>query len=161
MLCNLSSPYVPLLFQKMLCYTIFFHLSASLEVTHNGTNSLGLPFGRYAPPTQSPWIVALYDRYNENIAKTTSTRNVLHMPPFSLCTVVQLSLSTLSYSYLCPSLKEVAAYVGVLAGFLVANTKPARDTLASPSQKPIPFAVSRCTVDIWCPKPFLTHCPSF
>ena len=78
----------------MLCYTIFFHLSASLEVTHNGTSSLGLPFGRDIPQTQSPWIVALYDRYNENIAKTTLTRNVLLIPPFSLCTVVQLSLLT-------------------------------------------------------------------
>ncbi|KAG1139190.1 hypothetical protein G6F37_013198 [Rhizopus arrhizus] len=43
----------------MLCYTIFFHISASPEVTPNGTNSLGLPFGRDASPTQSPWIVAL------------------------------------------------------------------------------------------------------
>ena len=161
MLCNISSSYAHLLLQKMLCYTIFFHLSASLEVTHNGTSSLGLPFGRDAPLTQSPWIVALYSWYNENIAKTVSTINVLHMPPFSLCTVVQLSLSTLSYSYLCPSLKEVAAYVGVLVGSLVVNTKPALGTLANPSQKPMLFTVSRCIVNLWCPKPFLTHCPSF
>ncbi|KAG1174513.1 hypothetical protein G6F70_004206 [Rhizopus microsporus] len=58
------------------------------------------------------------------------------MPPFSLCTAAQLFLSTLSYSYLCPSLKEAAAYAGVLAGFLVADTKPALGTLASPLQKP-------------------------
>jgi hypothetical protein len=70
-------------------------------------------------------IVALYGRYNENAAKTTSTINALHMPPLSLRTVTQLSLSTLSYDYLCPSLKEVAAYVGVLAGSLVLDTKPA------------------------------------
>ena len=148
MLCNPSSSYAPLLFQKMLCYTIFFHLSASLEVTHNGTNSLGLPFGRDAPPTQSPWIVALYDRYNENIAKTTSTRNVLHMPPFSLCTDVQLSRLTLSYGYLCPSLKEVVAYVGVLVGSLVVDTKPALGALVSPSQKPMLFTVSRYIVNL-------------
>ncbi|CAO3681295.1 unnamed protein product [Rhizopus microsporus] len=148
MLCNLSSSYAPLLFQKMPCYTIFFHLSASLEVTHNGTNSLSLPFGGDAPPTQSPWIVAPYDRYNENIAKTTSARNVLHMPPFSLCTVVQLYLLTLPYGYLCPSPKEVAAYVGVLVGFLVVNTKPALGTLANPSQKPMLSTVSRCIVNL-------------
>ena len=147
MLCNPSSSYAPLLFQKMLCYTIFFHLSASLEVTHNGTSSLSLPFGGNAPQTQSPWIVAPYDRYNENIAKTTLTRNVLHMPPFSLCTAVQLSRLTLSYGYLCPSLKEVAAYVGVLGGFPVVDTKSALGTLTSPSQKPMLSTVSRCTVD--------------
>ncbi|KAG0982167.1 hypothetical protein G6F29_006508 [Rhizopus arrhizus] len=69
------------------------------------------------------------------------------MPPFSFNTVVQLSLSTLSYGYLCPSLKEVVAYVGVLAGSLVVDTNPALDTLANPSQKPIPFIVSKCIVD--------------
>ncbi|CAO3701353.1 unnamed protein product [Rhizopus microsporus] len=148
MLCNPSSSYAPLLFQKMLCYTIFFHLSASLEATHNGTSSLSLPFGGNAPPTQSPWIVAPYDRYNENIAKTTSTRNALHMPPFSLCTAAQLFLLILSYGYLCPSLKEVAAYVGVLVGSLAANTKPALGTLANPSQKPMLSTVSRCIVNL-------------
>ncbi|KAG0958406.1 hypothetical protein G6F31_012350 [Rhizopus arrhizus] len=51
--------YVPLLFPKMLCYTISFDISASPEATPNGTNSLGLPFGRDASPTQSSWIVAL------------------------------------------------------------------------------------------------------
>jgi hypothetical protein len=132
MLYNLNSFYAPLLFQKMLCYTIFFHLSASPEVTLNGTSSLGLPFGRDASPTQSPWIVALYGRYNENTARTTSTINVLHMPPFSLRTVAQLSLLTLSYGYLCPNLKEVAAYVGVLVGSLVLDIKPVLGTLASP-----------------------------
>jgi hypothetical protein len=131
----------------MLCYTTFFHLSASPKVTLNGTSSLGLPFERDAFPTQSPWIVALYGRYNENTARTTSTINVLHMPPFSLRTVTQLSLLTLSYGYLCPSLKEVAAYVGLLASSLVLDTKPAFGALASPSQKPILLAVSRCTVD--------------
>ncbi|CEG82715.1 hypothetical protein RMATCC62417_16746 [Rhizopus microsporus] len=120
---------------------------ALLEVTPNGTSSLGLPFGRDVPPTQSPWIVALYGRYNENAAKTISTINVLRIPPFFLRTVAQLSLSTLPYGYLCPSLKEVAAYVGVLAGSLVVGTKPALGTLANPSQKPIPFTVSRCTVN--------------
>ncbi|KAG1270671.1 hypothetical protein G6F65_012945 [Rhizopus arrhizus] len=88
----------------MLCYTISFHIYASPEATPNGTDSLGLPFGRDASPTQS-------------------------------------------YGYLCPSLKEVVAYVGVLAGSLVVDTKTALDTLANPSQKPIPFIVSRCTVD--------------
>jgi hypothetical protein len=59
MLYNLSSFYVPLLFPKMLCYTISFHIYASPEATPNGTNSLGLPFGRDASSTQSPWIVTL------------------------------------------------------------------------------------------------------
>ncbi|KAG1146458.1 hypothetical protein G6F37_011964 [Rhizopus arrhizus] len=51
--------YIPLLFLKMLCYTIFFHISASPEATSNGTDSLGLPFGRDASTTQNPCIVAL------------------------------------------------------------------------------------------------------
>ncbi|CEG76620.1 hypothetical protein RMATCC62417_11492 [Rhizopus microsporus] len=100
-----------------------------------------------SPPTQSPWIVALYGRYNENTAKIISTINVLRIPPFFLRTVAQLSLSPLSYGYLCPGLKEVAAYVGVLAGSLVVDTNPALGALVNPSQKPIPFTVSRCTVD--------------
>ncbi|CEG69911.1 hypothetical protein RMATCC62417_05902 [Rhizopus microsporus] len=98
-------------------------------------------------PTHSPWIVALYGRYNENIIKTASTINILRMSPFFLRTVAQLSLSALSYGYLCSSLKEVAAYVGALTDSLVVDTKPMLDTLASPSQKPTPFAVFRCTVD--------------
>jgi hypothetical protein len=69
------------------------------------------------------------------------------MPPFSLRTVAQLSLLTLTYGYLCPSLKEVAAYVGVLADSMVLDTKPALGILASPPQKPMLFTVSRCTVD--------------
>ncbi|PHZ09524.1 uncharacterized protein RHIMIDRAFT_240646 [Rhizopus microsporus ATCC 52813] len=134
-------------FTTKMLYYIFFYLFASLEVTPNGTSSIGLPFGRDVPPTQNPWIVALYDRNNENTAKTTSTINVLRISPFFLRTVAQLSLSTLSYDYLCPSLKEVAAYVGVLAGFLVVDTKPVPDTLINPLQKSIPYTVSRCTVD--------------
>ncbi|KAG0822627.1 hypothetical protein G6F18_011706 [Rhizopus arrhizus] len=86
-------------------------------------------------------------RYNKTTVKATSIINVPRMPPFSFNTAAQLSLSTLSYGYLCPSLKEVVAYVGVLAGSLVVDTKTALDTLANPSQKPIPFIVSRCTVD--------------
>ncbi|KAG1060434.1 hypothetical protein G6F41_012863 [Rhizopus arrhizus] len=43
----------------MLCYTIFFHISASPEATPNGTDSLGLPSGRDASLTLSLWIVAL------------------------------------------------------------------------------------------------------
>ncbi|KAG1287765.1 hypothetical protein G6F57_001670 [Rhizopus arrhizus] len=69
------------------------------------------------------------------------------MPPFSFNTAVQLSLSTLSYVNLCPSLKEVVAYIDDLAGSLVVDTNPALDTLANPSQKPIPFIVSKCIVD--------------
>ena len=141
---NLSSSYAPLLFQKMLCYTIFFHLFA----TPNGTSSLGLLFRSDTPPTQSPWIVDLYGRYNENTAKTTSIINVLRMPPSSLCIVAQLSLLTLSYDYLCPSLKEITAYVDALAGSLVVDTKPAHSTQANPSQKPMLFTVSRCIVNL-------------
>ncbi|PHZ12255.1 uncharacterized protein RHIMIDRAFT_252025 [Rhizopus microsporus ATCC 52813] len=89
-----------------------------------------------------------YRQGNLNNKRSTHT-------PFSLPIVAQLSLSTLSYGYLCPSLKEVAAYVGVLAGFLVIDTKPTLDALANPLQKSIPFNASKC------PKPFLTHCPSF
>jgi hypothetical protein len=55
------------------------------------------------------------------------------MPPFSFNTAAQRSLSTLSYGYLCPSLKEVVAYVGVLAGSLVVDTNLALGTLANPS----------------------------
>ncbi|KAG0971928.1 hypothetical protein G6F28_014150 [Rhizopus arrhizus] len=51
--------YVPILFPKMLCYTIFFHISASPEATPNGTGSLGLPSGRDASLTLNLWIVAL------------------------------------------------------------------------------------------------------
>ncbi|KAG1317636.1 hypothetical protein G6F62_012775 [Rhizopus arrhizus] len=86
-------------------------------------------------------------RYNKTTVKATTIINVPRMPPFSFNTAAQLSLSTLSYGYLCPSLKEVVAYVGVLAGSLVVDTNPALDTLTNPSQKPIPFIVSRCTVD--------------
>ncbi|KAG1237730.1 hypothetical protein G6F68_000678 [Rhizopus microsporus] len=105
-----------------------------------------LLFRSDTPPTQSPWIVDLYGRYNENTAKTTSIINVLRMPPSSLCIVAQLSLLTLSYDYLCPSLKEITAYVDALAGSLVVDTKPALSTQANPSQKPMLFTVSRCTI---------------
>jgi hypothetical protein len=59
MLYKRSSFYIPLLFPKMLYYAIFFHISASPEATPNDTDSLGLPFGRDASPTQNPWAVAL------------------------------------------------------------------------------------------------------
>ncbi|CEI89006.1 hypothetical protein RMCBS344292_03381 [Rhizopus microsporus] len=56
------------------------------KATPNGTSSIGLPFGRDAPPTQSPWIIALYGRYSGNIAKATSIINILPMSrsPYAL-----------------------------------------------------------------------------
>ncbi|KAG1053778.1 hypothetical protein G6F43_004164 [Rhizopus delemar] len=130
----------------MLCYTIF-HLSASPEATPNGTSSLSLLFGSDAPQIQSPWIAARYVQYNENTAKTTSTANVLCMPPSSLYTAAQVSISTPFYGYLCPSLKEATVYVGAWDGSQVIDIKPILGILTSPSQKPMPFTAFRYTVD--------------
>ena len=147
MLCNPSSSYAPLLFQKMLCYTIFFYLSASLEVTHNGTSSLSLPFGENAHPNpESLDHRSLRSIQREYCQGNLNNKHSTHVS-FSLRTVAQLSLSTLSYGYLCPSLKEVAPYVSVLVGSLVVDTKPAFGALASLSQWPIPFTLSRCAID--------------